>query len=137
MKTNTRKLLIAAVSVLIIGVTLISGCTPPTAEIIEKVVTQVITETVKETVVVEGTSQVVEKEVEKIVEVTATPDAISHRRDEGCPTESDLWFWVPGSTVRQPERHAITSIPCQCRLPANKLRQICLRSADVRQLDLR
>lgn len=77
MNTNTRKLLYIAVSVLIIGVTLISGCTPPTAEVIERVVTQVITETVIETVVVEGTSQVVEREVEKIVEVavTATPDA--------------------------------------------------------------
>ncbi|MDF1514764.1 MAG: ABC transporter substrate-binding protein, partial [Anaerolineae bacterium] len=74
MNTRTRKLLFAAVAVLIIGVVLISGCTPPTAEVIEKVVTQVITETVRETVVVEGTSTVVEKEVEKIVEVTATPD---------------------------------------------------------------
>ncbi len=94
MKTNTRKLLIAAVSVLIIAVTLISGCTPPTAEIIEKVVTQVITETVRETVVVEGTSQVVEREVEKIVEVTATPDTTETGVMKAVPRNRT---WVVGA----------------------------------------
>ena len=79
MKTSTRKLLYVAVSILIIGVTLIAGCAAPTAEVIEveKVVTQVITEKVIETVVVEGTAQIVEKEVETIIEVTATPEPIA------------------------------------------------------------
>jgi peptide/nickel transport system substrate-binding protein len=61
---------------------ILSACTTPTPEVVEKVVTQVVKETVKETVIVEGTPQIVEKEVTKIVEVekevevvvTATPE---------------------------------------------------------------
>jgi len=64
----------------------LAGCTTPTPEVIEKIVTEVVKEVVKETVIVEGTPQVVEKEVTKVIEkevttvvekevvVTATPE---------------------------------------------------------------
>ena len=60
------------------GGTALAACAPKTVVIREQVevpVTQIVKETVKETVVVEGTSQIVEKEVTKVIEkvITATP----------------------------------------------------------------
>ena len=56
--------------------TVLAACQPKVVEV-EKVVTKVVKEVVKETVIVEGTSQIVEREVTKIVEkvVTAPPAA--------------------------------------------------------------
>jgi peptide/nickel transport system substrate-binding protein len=75
-------------ALLIVGSLILSACSTPTPEVIEKIVTQVVTqvvketvvqkEIVKETVIVEGTPQVIEKEVTTVVEVekvvTATPE---------------------------------------------------------------
>lgn len=55
---------------------IVTGCQPPTPEIVEKVVTQVVKET--QIVEVAGTPVIKEvtKEVEKIVEVTPTPEPL-------------------------------------------------------------
>jgi len=70
-----KKHLVELGLILALMLPLVAGCSTPTPEIIEKVVTQVVEKTVKETVIVEGTPQVVEKEVARVVEyqVTATP----------------------------------------------------------------
>jgi len=68
------ELALLAVVVLLAGLLAGCGSTPePEVVEVEKVVTQIVKETVKETVVVEGETQIVEKEVEKEVVVTATP----------------------------------------------------------------
>ncbi len=63
---------------------ILSACSEPDAEVVEKEVTRVVKETViqqetvKETVIIEGTPQVVEQQVTRVVEVekvvTATPE---------------------------------------------------------------
>ena len=55
---------------------IVTGCQPPTPEVVEKVVTQIVKET--QIVEVAGTPVIKEvtKEVEKIVEVTPTPEPI-------------------------------------------------------------